>query len=88
MWPVRGLSLFCGKLLPYFFSVLSIDCELVNKLQFNANGERSCRCVLSKFLRANENMLSVPVVGEQKLPKRGDLVLIMALIFTFFTITL
>ena len=29
------------------------------------------------------NKLSVPVVGEQKLPKRGDPVLIMALIFTF-----
>ena len=27
--------------------------------------------------------LSVPVVGEQKLLKRGDPVLIMALIFTF-----
>ena len=30
--------------------------------------------------------LSVPVVGEQKLPKRDDPVLMMALIFTFFTL--
>ena len=29
------------------------------------------------------NKLSVPVVGEQKLPNRGDPVLMMALIFTF-----
>ena len=31
--------------------------------------------------------LSVPVVGEQKLPKRGDPVLIMALIYLFYFIS-
>ena len=34
----------------------------------------------------NNDKLSVPVVGEQKFPKRGDPVLIMALSFTFWSL--